>query len=195
VSTPDWYQWAQLHLEKNELEQAGPFRASVAIVIHQLPEQNTFGLLFIKRSEHPLDPWSGHVAFPGGLASSPNELCMEVALRELEEEIGLVLRGEHWLGRLPSLGTYLKRADQELRVSPELFFTPMILEPKKLTPCPEEVSSIFAMDFNSLREKGRMTQVDFQHEGEHHRFPGIEHREGIIWGLTYRMVQEVLKRL
>jgi 8-oxo-dGTP pyrophosphatase MutT (NUDIX family) len=47
-------------------------------------------LLFIKRWERSGDPWSGHVAFPGGKAEI-GETDLETTLRETKEEIGLDL--------------------------------------------------------------------------------------------------------
>ena len=47
-------------------------------------------LLFIRRALHPLDKWSGHIAFPGGrqdLGETDTETCR----RETFEEIGLEL--------------------------------------------------------------------------------------------------------
>ena len=43
---------------------ATPRRAAVAVILRDAmrgPE-----VLFIRRAEHPRDPWSGHMAFPGG---------------------------------------------------------------------------------------------------------------------------------
>ena len=40
-------------------------RAAVAVVGRSGPSGDE--LLFIHRAEHPLDPWSGHMAFPGGM--------------------------------------------------------------------------------------------------------------------------------
>ena len=50
-------------------------------------------ILFIKRAEKPGDPWSGHMAFPGGhLEPKDADLKEHVACRETLEEIGLDLK-------------------------------------------------------------------------------------------------------
>src|SRR5437868_134308 len=66
-----------------------PRRAAVAAVLRQgeiEPE-----VLFIHRAEHPLDPWSGHMAFPGGRVEPQDASEQAAAERETEEEVGLRL--------------------------------------------------------------------------------------------------------
>lgn len=41
-----------------------PRRAAVAMVLRGDPARPE--VLFIESAEHPLDPWSGHMVFPGG---------------------------------------------------------------------------------------------------------------------------------
>eukprot|EP00871_Galdieria_phlegrea_P002084 jgi/Galph1/2877/GphlegSOOS_G1502.1 len=47
-------------------------------------------ILYIKRSLQHNDPWSGHVAFPGG-RQEPGETDLQTAIRETKEEIGIDL--------------------------------------------------------------------------------------------------------
>jgi 8-oxo-dGTP pyrophosphatase MutT (NUDIX family) len=61
--------------------------ASVAVVVTSEAEP---ALLFVKRQERIGDPWSGHMAFPGGFQSA-GETPIETAQREAEEETGLPL--------------------------------------------------------------------------------------------------------
>ncbi len=63
-------------------------RAAVAVVITREREG---ALLFVKRRERRGDPWSGHVAFPGGFRAADGEDASRTAERETEEETGLPL--------------------------------------------------------------------------------------------------------
>ena len=49
-------------------------------------------LLFIRRAERSGDPWSGHMAFPGGRVDPGDADPLAAAVRETREEIDLDLR-------------------------------------------------------------------------------------------------------
>jgi 8-oxo-dGTP pyrophosphatase MutT (NUDIX family) len=56
--------------------------------------------LFIKRAERAGDPWSGHIAFPGGKRESRDPSVLQTALRETEEEVGLRIAPASLVARL-----------------------------------------------------------------------------------------------
>ncbi|MCB9598717.1 MAG: CoA pyrophosphatase, partial [Sandaracinaceae bacterium] len=64
-------------------------------------------ILFIKRADSPGDPWSGHMAFPGGRRDPGDETLVHTARRETLEEVGLDL-GAHGeiLGPLDDVPTH-----------------------------------------------------------------------------------------
>lgn len=62
-------------------------------------------VLYIKRASRAEDPWSGHVAFPGGKREG-DESDMECAVRETLEEIGLDLGRYTFVGRLDDYPVY-----------------------------------------------------------------------------------------
>ncbi len=55
------------------------------------PDTRVTDLLFIRRAEKSGDPWSGHMAFPGGHMESSDASLLAAAIRETQEEIGLDL--------------------------------------------------------------------------------------------------------
>ena len=61
-------------------------RAAVAAVLGPTPEG--LQLLFIERAQHPDDPWSGHIAFPGGRIEIDDPSPRAAAERETLEEVG-----------------------------------------------------------------------------------------------------------
>src|ERR1035437_4504345 len=75
-------------------------RASVAMILHQGAQD--LEILFIQRASHDLDPWSGHIAFPGGKLEE-GELECQAACRETLEEIGIDLEYGRYLGRLSDI--------------------------------------------------------------------------------------------
>jgi 8-oxo-dGTP pyrophosphatase MutT (NUDIX family) len=48
-------------------------------------------LLLIQRALRPLDPWSGHIGFPGGRREEADDGDLGAALRETREELGIDL--------------------------------------------------------------------------------------------------------
>src|ERR1035437_6216446 len=69
-------------------------RASVAMILRQVDDD--LEILFIQRAAHDLDPWSGHIAFPGGKMEE-GELECQAACRETLEEIGIDLEYGRYL--------------------------------------------------------------------------------------------------
>ena len=45
-------------------------------------------VLLARRAHHPLDPWSGHAALPGGRMEDADPHLLGTALRETREEVG-----------------------------------------------------------------------------------------------------------
>ena len=77
-------------------------RAAVAVVL-RAGEDRRPEVLFIKRAQHPGDPWSGHMAFPGGRIDLTDATIQSAAERETLEEVGLSLDAAESLGRLDDL--------------------------------------------------------------------------------------------
>jgi 8-oxo-dGTP pyrophosphatase MutT (NUDIX family) len=79
--------------------------ASVSIIIRHLPNSPP-EMLYLLRSSHENDRWSGHVAFPGGKRDpEDNNDSLTTAIRETREEVGIDLNSKayRYLGRLNDL--------------------------------------------------------------------------------------------
>ena len=57
-------------------------------------------VLFIQRAELTGDPWSGHMALPGGRRSPDDSDLLATAIREAREETGIELPRDYVLGQL-----------------------------------------------------------------------------------------------
>ena len=66
---------------------AGATRAAVMAVLRN--RHDNVDLCLIKRSRHPLDRFSGHIALPGGMEEDGDADMLSTAVRETLEEIGL----------------------------------------------------------------------------------------------------------
>mgnify|MGYP001458279517 CR=1 FL=1 len=74
-------------------------QAAVAAVLRE-PAPGATELLFIRRATHEADPWSGHMAFPGGRVAPGDPSPLAAAQREAHEEVGLHLPASAKVGEL-----------------------------------------------------------------------------------------------
>ena len=155
-----------------------------AAVIALLSQVDGLAALLIKRRERPGDPWSGHVAFPGGFVSPSDEGSLTAALRELREEVGVELRREDVVGML-SPARPLNRPEVEV-----LPYVAYLEQPPRLS----LGSEVEAARWASLKGLST-TRVKVSLKGEVVEVEGFLVDEWVVWGLTARLLKELLTRL
>ena len=146
-------------------------------------------ILFIKRAARAGDPWSGHLAFPGGRAEEWDATLLEIAMREAAEEVGIDARqGGRLLGRLPTVRPLSARI-------PSITVTPFVaLAPPGavLRLQPEEVEEAFWMPIAALRRNGRSATVRWEARDGTRELPAFPSPKGPIWGITERILSQFL---
>jgi 8-oxo-dGTP pyrophosphatase MutT (NUDIX family) len=159
--------------------------AAVIRVVEREPE-----LLFIKRAEHEGDPWSGHMAFPGGRHEPGDGTLEETACRESYEELALDLRAGTILGRLDDLAP-------RSPVLPPILIRPFVavVAPDVTFAPSEEVAATFWVPLSVLAHEDSRAEHVMTINGASARFPGFRVHEHIVWGLTERIVQQLLSLL
>jgi 8-oxo-dGTP pyrophosphatase MutT (NUDIX family) len=159
--------------------------AAVALVLHEYDAN--LRLLFIERAERRGDPWSGHLAFPGGRVE-PHDLNPRAsAERETSEEIGLDLRPAEYLGRLDDVTS----TTLSILVS-GFVYTVENSDPFELN---AEVKDVFWVPVDDLIDANRQGEHSFQYSGTQRRLPAIDllgPGRPLLWGLTYRFVAHLL---
>ncbi len=84
-----------------QAERQGPERLAAVLLALRLGDRGDPELLMIKRAEAERDPWSGHVACPGGRMEPGDHDLEQTAIRETWEETGIdVARDGEILGTL-----------------------------------------------------------------------------------------------
>ncbi len=158
-------------------------RAAVALVLRDAPAAG-LELLFIRRAEHEQDPWSGHMGFPGGRAEPGDESLEATAVRETLEETGLDLaRGGLRLGALDEVKALARGRPVDLAIAPFVFRLR-----ERLDGFPShEVVSLHWLPLERLLAPETRSTMQYQHEEALLELPCLRIEGLVIWGLTYRM--------
>ena len=156
--------------------------AAVLRVVSNEPE-----LLFIKRAIVERDPWSGHVAFPGGRIEPGDDTLEDTAIRETQEELALDLRAGQMLGRLDDLAPRT-RSLPPVVVRP---YVAVVTPDVTLVPS-REVAGTFWVPLEQLRDPGTQDEHVMTINGVRARFPAYRIDEHLVWGLTERIVRQLL---
>ena len=147
-------------------------------------------LCFIKRSERPDDPWSGHMAFPGGRIARTDATARAAGIRETAEEVGLDLMRCRYLGALPP--TPITRRGRPHLGWLQPFVHLCSPELPALRPQPSEVAAALWIPVTNLTDPNQRTSVEIADGTRRLVFPGIAYGGEVIWGLTYRVLGSLL---
>lgn len=146
-------------------------------------------MFFIERAHREGDPWSGHMAFPGGRVEPDDRDTRETAERETAEEVGIDLGGAEPLGRLDDVQGRRSGKAVDLVISAYVY---LLNEPQVVTPN-YEVASTFWVPVDHLLDPNFHVEYPYLSGSPPGSFPGIQVGEPdrhVVWGLTYRFLRE-----
>jgi 8-oxo-dGTP pyrophosphatase MutT (NUDIX family) len=171
-----------------QVAEAGGRYAAVAAVFRLVDDEPE--LLFIKRAMRDGDPWSGHMAFPGGRVEPADASLEQTAVRETMEELALDLRAGHLLGALDDL------APRNANLPPIVIrpFVAIVAPDVTFVPS-DEVAATFWVPVSVLRHDDARAEHVVTINGARARFPGFRVHEHVVWGLTERIVRQLLPLL
>lgn len=166
--------------------------AAVAAIVRAAGEDTE--MLFIRRSESPNDPWSGHMAFPGGRQDPGDEDLFATAVRETLEEIGLDLRAiARPLGQLDEIDAIARGRRAGLIVRPYVF---EIAAGARFEPTRNyEVAEVVWAPLGPLARGESKSSVRYQRDGYDVEMPAYDVGGRAVWGLTYHMLLSLFERL
>ena len=145
-------------------------------------------VLMIKRADAEGDPWSGHIALPGGRKEPDDADLAATALRETMEETGVdIARDGRLLGFLDDL----------MPRSPTL--APIVIRPyvalvraDVAVVASHEVAAAFWVPLSTLSAPAAWGTGEVQVRGVARRVSVFQHGPYTVWGLTERVLRQFL---
>ncbi|HTM47203.1 MAG TPA: CoA pyrophosphatase [Bryobacteraceae bacterium] len=163
-----------------------PDRDHAAVALALAGGDRGLSLCFIRRVEKATDPWSGHMAFPGGRADPGDTSARAVAEREAREEVALDLSNARLLGALSDLPVRLGGVDTSMVLSS--FVYDVGQSPPTLAPNREEVAEAYWVPLDHLWDQRNAAQLNLARNSESLIFPAIRFEGRLIWGLSLRVL-------
>jgi 8-oxo-dGTP pyrophosphatase MutT (NUDIX family) len=157
--------------------------AAVAIILVPDPD----ALLLIRRAERPGDPWSGHMALPGGRRERQDADLLTTAIRETAEEVGIELTPAELAG---SLEDVVPRTP----VLPPIAVRPFVFlcDARPLVRLNVEVTSASWVPLAHLLRPDTHHLVRLEVAGTNRLVQAYELSDGIVWGMTERILSQLL---
>lgn len=169
----------------------GPMRLAAIALVLRPGELGEPELLMIKRAEYERDPWSGHIACPGGRMDPGDHDLRATAIRETWEETGIDLARD---------GTVLGTLDDVSPRTPVL--PPIIVRPFVAAVKPDveiiasgEVAEAFWVPVAALRERTAWGTGLVHVRGADREVTMFRHGDYVVWGLTERVLVQFLEYL
>lgn len=165
------------------VEREGLMETAVALIL--TPGEKGLEALFIRRAERADDPWSGHVALPGGRREPGDADRLATAVRETEEEVGVRLAPDSLLGALDDL-------HPRTATIPPLVIRPFVfgLARRPRTRLSGEVAGVHWFALADLPAAAGSAEVAVR--GTTMTVPCFRPAGTVIWGLTYRILSGFL---
>jgi 8-oxo-dGTP pyrophosphatase MutT (NUDIX family) len=142
--------------------------------------------LLVRRAEVPGDPWSGHVALPGGRQDPDDVDLLDTARRETFEETELRLERDDHLGRLGEI-------HPRSRHLPSICVTPFVawMAEHQEVRVNHELTGHIWVPTVALSDPGYRSTLVLQTPTVR-EFPAIDFEGHVIWGLTFAILEDFL---
>jgi 8-oxo-dGTP pyrophosphatase MutT (NUDIX family) len=156
--------------------------AAVLLPLYQRNDRDY--LLFTERTAH-LEHHAGEISFPGGGHDPEDADLSATALRETEEELGIMRAHIEVLGRMDDFYSI-----HGYHVVP---FVGTIPNPDYLQLDPFEIAGTFEAPLDHFRDPSIHRVEDWQHRGRTHLVDFYQFEEHTIWGLTAAILRQFLE--
>jgi len=143
-------------------------------------------VIFTRRTES-LSSHAGQISFPGGRIDSTDATPAAAAVREMQEELGVVAERVTLVGRLDEMITVTG-----YHVTPVVGTLP---GSTLFQPNPAEVARVLTVPLEHLLQRDRWEHHVRTWQGQSFRMWQIVHEGDVIWGATAMMLRQFVELL
>lgn len=156
-------------------------RASVAMLLR--PDDH---ICMIRRAVKKGDYWSGHMGFPGGREESGDGTLLRTAIRETQEEIGVLLDTEQCCGRLSDIH------HPKLQIAAFVFEAPSQLD---FVLEESEVAEVHWLPLSAFQDPTFRGTREAVYKGQPYQAPVVNIGTADVWGISLKFIENLLHRL
>ncbi len=169
--------------------------AAVAIIEVSRPAEFEGGrdthsreVLILRRAANQDDPWSGHYSFPGGRYEEGDLSLLATAIRETEEETGILLSEDTLIAALPPTPA-ARSSISPIVVHPFHFLLP---QRPAIQLNSHEMQSAYWLDLSAfLQPHGHIFREMIPKRLPGRLYPAWPVEDYFLWGFTYELILKV----
>lgn len=161
-------------------------RASVCVLVAGAGQRPGAcpSVCLVRRAKWTGDPWSEHIALPGG-SRTGNETPAETLRREMKEEVGISIADTAELTALPQLRIRLAGRERTLLLDS---FVHHVAGPLPALRCSPEIHSAFWVPVTDLWNPANLDRLVLGDRGDTLVYPAVRLPQGTVFGITLRVL-------
>ncbi|MCL4518052.1 MAG: CoA pyrophosphatase, partial [Thaumarchaeota archaeon] len=151
-------------------------------------ERNGLDALVVKRKTIDRDPWSGHMALPGGRTHPEDSNALVTARREVLEETSIDLGSCEILGSLDDVVP----GNIDIRVTPFVAVASGKVEVKLNE---SELADYFWIPLNYFKDRSNISVYSIERFGKKVQVPSYPYLgKHVIWGMTLKIIEDFISK-
>ena len=184
LTPPELVKRALVNRKSERVSEPGLTPASVLVLLY--PKDGDYCVLLNKRSED-VEHHKGEISFPGGARDPEDADSLDTALRETQEEMGILRDDVTILGEMDEVATRSR-----FRVN---VFAGVIEPPYRFQPSADEIAEVVEFPVRALRDpSSRRLETRWQAGGTVTTY-SYAYGKHLVFGATARILQQFLELL